>query len=380
MSVHRLLIVDDEASILNSLKRLLRPEKYEIDITTSPQEALGWLKIKKYSLIVSDQRMPDMEGTVFLEQAKALAPDTVRILLTGYADMQAAIDAINRCAVYRFLTKPWNDEEIKIAFKRAIEHGELEKGFITTVRLLSQMGEMHSSHIGHHSKRVALYSKNIAQKMGLSEQDCFQIEMAAMLHDIGKIAIPTEILEKDEIKLTEVESAQLRKHTLQGELIVMMIPNLTDAARIVRHHHEKFDGSGYPDKLRGDTIPLGSRIIFVADQFDRLVNHPNPQHAYTPQKAFDFLMGSRRGFFDPQVLASLQQTLISSQTEVPQEMEVRVTFDKLTLGMKLFKDIKTVNELLILPAGTVLNENNILLLKKYLESAPVMNEISIFRN
>ncbi|QQR79801.1 MAG: HD domain-containing protein [Deltaproteobacteria bacterium] len=338
------------------------------------------MKDKKYTLIISDQRMPDMEGTVFLEKARQIAPDTVRILLTGYADMQAAIDAINRCGVYRFLTKPWNDEEIKVTLKRAIEFSELEKGFVSTVRLLSQMGEMHSAHIGNHSKRVADLSRKIAQELKLSEDMCFQIEMAAMLHDIGKIAVPSSILEKEESKLNDVELSQLKKHVLQGELIALMIPNLSEAAHMIRHHHEKFDGTGYPDKLRTDAIPLGSRIITIADSFDKLVNHKNHHEALSPAKAVDFLMGSRKEYFDPEILKVLKGYLSTKTSEIPQTHEVTLAFDKLELGMVLSKDIKTINDLLILPQGTLLNEKTILLLKKYIESAPVVKEVSVFRS
>ncbi len=373
---HRLLLVDDESSILNSLKRLLRPEKYEIDATISPQEALGWLRERRYALIVSDQRMPDMEGTVFLEKAREIAPDSVRILLTGYADMQAAIDAINRSAVYRFLTKPWNDDDLKVALRRAIEHGELEKGFVTTVKLLSQMGTMHSSRIGDHSKRVAELSKKIAQVLTVPEATIFQIEMAAILHDIGKIAVPTSILEKEESRLSEVEMSQLKKHVLHGELIALMIPNLAEAARIIRHHHEKFDGTGFPDKLRSSAIPIGSRIIAASDQFDKCLNADS---TLAPEKVCDFLEGSRKEFFDPEILRALRTVVSVKEAPILRDTEICLSVDKLTVGMKLSRDVKTVNDLLILPQGISLDERTISLLQKYVESAPVAKDIFVHR-
>src|SRR5690606_3572118 len=149
---------------------------------------------------------------------------------------------------------------------------KLERSFMGAVQAMARLGEMHSRFIGSHANRLAMMSKEIATQLGVSGKDLMQIEVAATLHDIGKTLINPLILKKPEHALTDDERMILREHPVQGEAIVRMVPNNEDAAGYVRHHHERFDGKGYPDGRIATEIPLGSRIIAVANAYDKLLN------------------------------------------------------------------------------------------------------------
>ncbi|MBF0107199.1 MAG: HD domain-containing protein [Deltaproteobacteria bacterium] len=322
--------------------------------------------------------MPEMSGVDFLSQAKAIAPDSLRILLTGHADMAAAMNAINKGEVYRFLTKPWNNDELKLTIQHAVDHAQLEKGFVGSVRVLAQVGEMHSSGIGSHAKRVAGLSKVIAEKMGLTPKEIFQIEMAALLHDIGKIGIPQAILDKREGSLSDTERQILERHVLQGETIVKMLPNLLEAAKIIRSHHERFDGNGYPDQKKKNNIPLGSRIIAITNAYDRALNMRNVFKNATPALALGYVIEQAEGAFDPQIAAVLREYVSSAAETCAHEIEIKPA--DLRENMVLSRDIKTAKGVLILSKDSRINNHNFGRVIKHIESNPFIEGIYVYRN
>ena len=318
VEVATILFVDDEANILSSLKRLFRPSGYRIFTAESGAQGLEIMQRETIDLVVSDMRMPEMNGAQFLEQVNAGWPETVRILLTGHAEIGATIDAINKGHIFRYISKPWEDNDIVLSIKQALHqkqleranrgleeltrkqneelkdlnanleqkvrarteelrqamgflevaHEKLKKGFITSIRIFSNLIEMREGAMSGHSHRVAELSRAIAQRMSVSDSEAQDIFLAALLHDVGKIGFPDYLLEKPFANLTNEERLEVIKHPVKGQTALMALEQLNGAAKLIRSHHEHYDGLGYPDKLHGLEIPLGARIIALANEYD----------------------------------------------------------------------------------------------------------------
>jgi putative two-component system response regulator len=321
---HSILIVDDEESILNAFKRILADEDYEIHTAHNGLEGLNKLRAaqKPFSLIISDQRMPVMNGVQFFTQAKDIFPDAVRILLTGYADTEAIIDAINKGGVHLYFTKPWREEELLFHIKQSLFKMELlvenkrlaelikkqnnelldlnktleerikektsdllaraeelkasyEKSQTIldgTVKTMSKIVETRDPYTSGHEAQVAIISCKIAEEMRLPKEQIEAINIAATLHDIGKISVPSEILTKPG-RLNKLEMEIIKTHCQVAYDILKTIEFPYPVAEIIFQHHERMNGSGYPRGLMGDGILLEARIIGTADVIDAMASH-----------------------------------------------------------------------------------------------------------
>ena len=309
MPAPTLLLVDDEENVLHSLKRLLHQEGYNILTASNGIEGLKKLDAEPVSLVISDQRMPQMSGADFLRQVKEKSPETIRILLTGYADIKAAIGAINQGEVYRFITKPWDEGEIKEVIRQALDKytstlklvETLKSASLDTIRALSEAVELKDPYTRGHCDRVAQYALGIAKRLNLPEEETKYLKYASYLHDCGKIGIEAEVLNKHG-KLTSKEWNQIKRHTEMGENVVKQVRFLGKVAPLIRSHHEHYDGSGYPDGLAGDEIPLGARIIAVADAYDAMTSDRPYRKALSPEEAVAILSKEKGKQFDPLVV------------------------------------------------------------------------------
>src|SRR4030095_11280536 len=281
---HKILVVDDEPANLRLLRRVLGDE-YETFTADGGAQALKILGDEDVSLIITDQRMPGMSGVQLLEASLAVRPDAIKILLTGYTDVQALIDAINAGRVYKYIPKPWDADELKLTVRRALETFELKKHneqlvrdlkatlvqfeelSMATIRALADALDAKCDYTSGHSLRVSRYAVAIGLALKLPDEELKNIERAGILHDVGKIGVPESILWKP-ARLTPEETAIMGQHPVRSAQIIGDIPVLQRAKQWVLHHHEYLDGSGYPDHLVGDAIPLGARIILVADAYD----------------------------------------------------------------------------------------------------------------
>lgn len=285
---HKILIIDDEAANLRLLRRVLGDE-YEIFAAQGGQEGLEILKDENVSLIITDQRMPGMSGVQVLEASQNIRPDAIKILLTGYTDIQALIDAINSGNVYKYIQKPWDAEDLRLTVKRALEvydlrHrnqqlviqlqgalSQLETFSMATIRALADALDAKCDYTSGHSLRVSRYAITIGKRVGLTEAEMRDLEIAGILHDIGKIGVPESILWKP-ARLDPEEQSIMAIHPVRSSQMIDEIPHLERASHWVKHHHEYLDGTGYPDKLSADQIPIGARIILVADAYDAMTS------------------------------------------------------------------------------------------------------------
>jgi putative two-component system response regulator len=318
---HKILVVDDEPANLRLLRRVLG-EEYETFTAESGQEALRILKEHDISLIVTDQRMPHMTGVQLLEASLGVRPDAIKILLTGYTDVQALIDAINSGRVYKYIPKPWDADELRLTVRRALETYELKKHneqllkdlqqalaqleelSMATIRALADALDAKCDYTSGHSLRVSRYAVTIGRAMGLPDDILKDLELAGILHDVGKIGVPESILWKP-ARLTPEEQAIMAQHPVRSAQIIGDIPVLGRARDWVLHHHEYMDGSGYPDHLVGEQIPLGARIILVADAYDAMTTDRPYRKAIGYEKAATELRKYSGKQFDGQVVEAL---------------------------------------------------------------------------
>lgn len=315
---YKIMIVDDEPANLRLLERLFRRD-YNVVSASSGEEALRLLEQHDVALLITDQRMPGMTGIELLKHTAPLRPHMVRIILTGYTDVTSLVEAINCGQVYKYVTKPWDNDYLRLTVSRALEHYETSKSRHELAhinqRLVGRMKEMtrgfvraiadaleaKDEHIHGHARRVRSYAGAVGRRLGLDGEALEQLALAAFLHDIGKIGTSDHILLKPG-PLTPDETAQMRQHARRGARMLTGIVGLEGAADAVLHHHEHFDGTGYPDGLSGERIPLLSRLILVADAYDAMTS-PRPfREALTHEEAIALLSEGAGKRFDPEVV------------------------------------------------------------------------------
>ncbi|MET7013708.1 response regulator c-di-GMP phosphodiesterase, NosR family [Uliginosibacterium flavum] len=399
-----ILLVDDEPNVLSSLRRLLRPAGYTVLTANSGAEALTLLEAEAVDLIVSDMRMPGMTGAELLAQARERWPATLRLLLTGYAEVSSAISAINEGGIYRYISKPWDDEELLKTLHQALElaglqreksrlealthhqnealrelnatledkvrvrteelniaHQEvslamekLKKTFFNSVQVLSNLIEMRGPALAGHSRRVADVARHLAEKMQIPPAQIHEILLAGLLHDIGKIGYPDALLTKPFTHMSADEIGIARKHPLNGAAALMSMPDMRGVADIIRSHHERWDGKGFPDGLAGDKIPLGARILALANDYDAAQLGTLSPKRMTVDEAKGWVLEGSRFRYDPAVVEAFG-ALVGRAPKKP-VLEKRITGDALEVGMVLSRDLHSPEGMLLLATEYVLDE------------------------
>jgi response regulator RpfG family c-di-GMP phosphodiesterase len=404
-----LLFVDDEPNILSSLRRLFRPLGYRVFTAEGGEQGLSILAEERVDLVISDMRMPAMNGAQFLEQVRMRSPDTVRILLTGYADVSAIVEAINKGQIFRYVAKPWEDNDIVIGVRHALErqelerekgrlealtrkqndelkelnatledkvrarteelrqamglleqaHDKLKKSFVTSVRVFSNLIEMRESSFAGHSKRVAEMARTIAQKMGLSEGEVQDVFLAGLLHDIGKIGLSDKLLSRPSLTLAGQDRLDFAKHAINGEASLMALEQLHEAAKLIRSHHERFDGMGYPDGLKGSEIPLGARILAVVNDYDAAQIGTLGEKRLSGTEALSMLIANRERRYDSTVVDAMAEMVAGPKVKIKRKAEIQTISNELKPGMILARDLYNADTMLLLPKNSVLEERHI---------------------
>ncbi len=341
----KILLVDDEPSIIHSLKRTLRGNGRKFFEASNGKEGLRILDDHYVDLIITDCKMPEMDGIEFLESLRSRDLDTFKIMLTAFSDRLTVINAVNKGEVYRFVVKPWNSDEMRSVVNEAlekhrsvkdfkhlfdshqkqnklliVENSNLEESvkkylsiaqekelqiqdtYWESVQSLAEALEARDPYTRRHSELVTRYSVAIAQKMGLATNMVKDIRQAALLHDIGKIGIRESIFLK-EGPLTPEERAIMETHSAISAQILKPLRFLEKIIPIVYHHHERYDGKGYPDGLKGEDIPLGARIIAVADTFEAMTADRPYRKALPVDVAYQEIEKNAETQFDPKAVA-----------------------------------------------------------------------------
>lgn len=418
----KILFVDDEENILRSLQRLFMDEEVEVFTASSGAKGLELLAREGgIGVIVSDQRMPEMTGVDFLEKSKTISPQSIRILLTGYADVNAAIDAINRGGTFRYLNKPWNDAELVQAVMGALQmyrlltenkrlagivkkqNAELKKwntelesivqeqtmelqksydslrainsrlraNFKNTIVAFSGLIELRDKRMRTHSRNVAEVSVNVAKQLGLEGEERETVMVAALLHDIGKIGIPDLMLAREAEQMNFAEREEYLQHPVRGQAAIDRIEELRGAGLIIRSHHESYDGDGFPDGLKKGAIPLGARIIALTDYID------NKMRKAMGAAGFEFLrkeVDLQKGIlFDPKLVPVVLEQAEAFYKKIrarTDHIEIELLPGDLQEGMEASRDVFSGTGILLLTKGTVLAKPSIMLLKRYYDLDP----------
>lgn len=313
-----IMFVDDEAGIRNSLKRLFSDSPHTVLIAASAAEALELMRVHSCAVIVSDNQMPGESGIDFLNKAKQLSPDTVRVMMTAYADLGTALNAINQCEAYRFIVKPWDNQDLVELVDNCVLRFELMKSLRmkdeAIFRSLAQAIELKDHYTRGHCDRVVEFSLDLGKRMGLSHEILGHLEHGAMLHDCGKIGVPEATLNFPG-KLDVEQMNIIRKHPDWGGEVARAAGMHQVTINIVLYHHEHYNGKGYPTGLAGDDIPLEARIVAVADVYDALASDRPYRKAMAPKDALREFLAMSGTVLDPVIVKNFLEIVNEKKLE-----------------------------------------------------------------
>jgi len=410
-----LLLLDDEQDILNALKRLLRRD-YNIVTFNDGHDALAYLEENPIDMIMSDMRMPEMDGAAFLTKSRDIQPNAIRLLLTGYSDMDSTIKAINDGGVYTYIGKPWDNQDLKLTLSKACDHYLLKKeakqlneqitkaneelaqfnqslelkvqqrtaalqaskqklhGALNTQKdLLYDVLDMMSATIEYrtgfspgHSKRIAIQCKTLAKYLKLDDADCRRVYLCALLHEIGTVGLDDDILKSSTLGAGKLDDA-LITHPAIGAEIVGKVKRFASLTENILHQNENIDGTGFPGHLSGDDIPIGARIIRVVKDFDFLIAGKANDRKMSIANAYAWMKERSGVWYDQHILQSFIDLLGKRESD-ENEMEFSIGIEALKPGDKLLEDLILHNGNVMLKAGQEVNSTMIEKLKEYEET------------
>jgi len=415
-SLHRLLIVDDEQLVLTGLRETLTREGYHVTTATNPFVALEELKKQIFSVIISDNHMPGVTGLEFLAQAKELQPNASRILITAVLSLDTVIDAINKGEIYRFIVKPWLREELLATVKNAVQRYELidnntvlqSKAVLMNRELgesnkslelqLARVAEQNESlgqlnqalaenlqhsvqlglHVlqtfypalGNHARRVNQVCQSLADTLHLPTEKRQVLEFSAWLHDIGLVAIHRDVIRRWELSpdaLSPDELKVVHSHPILGQDLVKFGHHLEEVGTIIRAHHERFDGHGFPDGLKGEEIPWLARLLAVAVGF--------AESNLDEASAIEGIKQGSGSLYDPEAVRAFLRA-VPKTTISRKEREILIA--ELQPGMVLAKGIYTPNGLLLVPEGQPLNEGSIGKILSHNKTSPIIQSLLVY--
>jgi adenylate cyclase len=418
------LFVDDEVPILKAMTRFSRGKAWHVLVAQSGEEGLAVMAQHPVDLVVSDMRMPGLAGDVFLAKVKALYPQTLRILLTGQADIQCLENAINEAGIYNYIQKPWDDHLLhevirgglrlqfaerervrlealtkkqnrqlgrlalsldKTVKERTIEteqaltllqmtHEKSKSSLQGALGVVAHLLEWNECRASNHSRFVADYAQRLAQALGMPEDDIDLAKMAGLLHDIGLMALPEAIRRKPVCDLTDAELSHYQQHPLLGEMTLSAAQGLERVAKVVRLHHERLDGTGFPEGLYAKSIDRISRIVgLVADYHD--LHHGFLIPNCLGHDAAKRYVLKQRGFaYDPDMVDLFFKILGDQRAHKIERFKARVS--ELVPGMCLEDNLK-INEMTLLTRGAVITQPIIERLANYERKMNMQFEIMV---
>ncbi|MCE0496177.1 HD domain-containing phosphohydrolase [Vibrio salinus] len=426
-----ILLLDDENEILKSLNRVLRLD-YNVILFSDGKEALSYLESNEVAIIISDMRMPEMDGADFLAIAKELKPDSVRILLTGYSDVQSTVRAVNEGGIHTYISKPWDNENLKLTVAKAAEfyqlkidrqrlneeiavrnkqleamndaleesnhrlknfNSELEKQVQIRTKALKQSNirleallknrnktfkdilsmvsviiQYRTGYPEDHVERIANQAKAVALRLKLPEADVGYVYLCGLMHQIGLIGANNQDFEFTKINPGTRVAKVPDVNAVVGAKIVGRLKRFEPLVRIIKHQDELYDGTGKPDHLFQEDIPIGSRIIKVVKDYDFYVASPYNTRRITPQSAQEYLKKNAGKFYDPKVVEAYV-SMVSVPTEIEEGIELCVSLSEIKPGMIVKRDLYLPNGNLMVTAGNAISSALLVRLKEIEESS-----------
>ncbi|MEZ5623063.1 MAG: response regulator [Burkholderiaceae bacterium] len=392
----RVLVVDDEPGVLSALRRALRARGYEPLTAGGGADGLERLAREPVDAIISDMRMPGMDGATFLKAARNVRPTAVRLLLTGHADLTAALKAVNEGEIFRFLTKPWDDDRLVAALdeglerkrlraerdrllaltasqnaelqllnqglearvaERAAEVGhalhQMRQGLAATLHMLGTLVEARAGLTQGCARRVAEHVRRVGPVLGLVGTALQDAVFAAMLADLGKLMLPERLLLQPWAELQASDRRLWLEHPQHAHALLMGNPALQGAACILRAMHERHDGTGTPERLAADAIPLGSRLLAVAVEHESMLAGAIVRARLSPPEALHMLRSLAGTRHDPAVVDAFVDTLSAPPATAGHPRSLATA--ELRPGMRLAEDLRLREGFALLTAGRVLD-------------------------
>ena len=401
------LLVDDEEPILNSLRRLLRGQPYDVLLATSGEQALAIMAERNIDLVVSDARMPNMDGATLLARIYALYPDTTRILLTGFADLETIVKAINEGQIHRYIAKPWTDEELVLTLRQSLAfqfsererqrleqltqrqndelkslNSTLEKRVLARTSELQQTADMldlayeelkHSYATGtevfsllvnqrlppdKQTNRKVIDLINVCgDQFGLDEATRRDLSMASALYNIGKLGWSDALINTPADLVTYADKETYRSYPRQSESLLMTLEPMQDATKLILHHQERWDGNGFPAHLKGEAIPYGARLLKLAVDFIELQGGLILERHMSSDEALLYIRKYAGKLYDPSLIDGFAAACAAYLNDaVLNDPRVKaVTTRDLVPGMTLVRNLNADNGMLLLNAGKVIN-------------------------
>ena len=315
---YRIIAVDDEKGIIDSLSIFLKRSGYDFTGVTDPLEAIEKVKTEHYDLMLLDFIMTPIHGDQVVEEIRKFNKELYILLLTGHKDLAPPLETIRRLDIQGYCEKSDKFDQLlllvesgiksitqmneikKINEKLSEANEKLEEAYISTIETLRYTVEAKDTYTKGHSDRVSQYSVLIGKHLGLSDKELHDLELGGLFHDIGKIGIPDGILRK-ESKLTDDEYSEIKNHPSIGVHILSSATIFKDIIPIVKHHHEKYDGNGYPGKLKGEQIPYLARIAAIADTFDAMTSKRSYRDSLPLETVIDEFKRCKGTQFDPKL-------------------------------------------------------------------------------
>lgn len=376
----RVLIVDDDTNILASLKRNLRSH-YDVTIAAAGTEAIDLIRSEEpFAVILSDYQMPEMDGIELLARCRQLSPDSVRIMLTGQADMRVAIQAVNQGYVFQFLTKPCPPDVLESALHAAVEHyllvqsekELLDKTLKGSVKLLIDILALVNPRAFSQASRYRTHMKDIAER--LEFKDTWQAELTGLLSMIGCVTVPPDILRRQNSmeRLSAEEMEVYHSHARIGSRLLDNIPRMETISQAIKYQNKRYDGSGPPaDGVHGEDIPSLARLLKLVMDYDELT-----EAGMKGSGALN-VMHSRQSWYDPLLLATLDAMIGRAE---PEYIAMGVDLDGLQEGMIIAEDIKDRRGHVVVTAKTLVTPVLIAQLRNYSRMSGIVQPITVMVN
>jgi response regulator RpfG family c-di-GMP phosphodiesterase len=374
--MNKVLFVDDEANVLEAYKRQFR-KLFQVSAGQGGAEGLRILAEKgPFAVVVSDLKMPEMNGIAFLARVREAAPDTVRMMLTGYADLQTAIEAVNEGNIFRFLTKPCPPDKLAASIQAGIrqyglvtaERELLEKTLWGSIKVLTEILSLVNPEAFGRSSRIKRIALQIAEKLGMV--NIWKLETAAMLSQIGCVILPEHVLKKIYTgrQLSDEESQLYDMHPSVGHDLIKNIPRMKDVAGMIAYQEKNFDGTGIPrDAVKGEEIPLGARVLRVVVDFDVL------ESAGFSRREALLKLRKNAGRYDPQVFAAFEA--VTGEKEGTRIVPLRL--NELKSTMILAEDIRAAGGSLLVSKGQEITWPLIARLKNFSKTQQIKEPVRV---
>ena len=411
-----ILIVDDEPVVLNALKLTLEREKYSVVACSSPVKALSILEERDFALIISDQRMPEMQGLDFLIESRRLRPNASRVLITAVLSLPTIVDAINRGEIFRFVAKPWLREELLATVRNAFHrhdlivrnevlqaqtqelnarlmtansdleqkvkvledqrqkldtfNRELGARYENSLELCRRILTAYDPILGGQAKALVEFANKMCESEHFSDHERHALRSAAWLSDLGLIGVSRELLRtfrNNPAQLTERELANLHHHPIYSQTLAALVDSRADVGETIRAHHEHFDGTGYPDGLSGKTIPWPARCLSVAVGF--------VESGQSKQAAIDTILAKSGTLYDPEAVRLFLK--VTHLVHLPRQVR-EILLDELTPGMVLASGIYSPHGLLLIGEGQPLGPSTIAKIRSHDQITPINQRLLVY--